>query len=258
MVWLVEPTNGIEVQLENLQKITTSGGRNITKTAGVFTNSPLIVQNTPLPYEWQFETSQLTSFEDTKRKLTYMSYAGLDVLCAHPSNEEAMLGAIEIISMPEDVERLNIQPLSVRFVGKGTILGYMKEAEDATIGAGAAAAADANASGGSCVQLNANAEAVYILITQSIWALPTGDYRVYVRAKDSAQVAGDLTLGIYNSTDATWAGSASKTLTASYAWYSVDVTTAADDVGDLLEIIAQKASATANTISIDIICVVPI
>lgn len=133
---------------------------------------------------------------------------------------------------------------------------YVQEAESATMASGAASAADATASGSSVASLDANGETVdYSFVAAR--DLPLGHYTLVIRAKDSAAVASDCTMSVYNTTDASSIASQAKTLTTSYAFYTLDFELASSASADSIRVRAAKSTATANTISVDYFLIVP-
>lgn len=258
--WLVDPANNIELSLPYTTDVRTISGRIIKKYAALASNTPKIIQEEPLPINLQVLVKLIdtSAFENTKRKLMYMDKCGEDILLVLGSEQEAVLGGVEMSEVPRDVRRKTIMQVSVNFVGKGIVLGHMREAEDADQSSGVVEASDANASGGLCVQLNAQNEQVSFTFTQSVWSLPIGNYRMYIRAKDSAQVANDCRMVVTNVEDSHHIANTTKTLTASYAWYSLDVTTDSSENGDTIYVRVWKDTATANTISVDMLMLVMI
>lgn len=261
--WLIDPTNNIELEFDSISSIKLTSLAELKKYTSQEDNSSQVSYANPQPLTIAVDGIFITSseFSDIMRKLLYFDKCGEEILLIDGHNEHAYLGYLEAPTMSKAEPAQLIMPVSFSLAMKGQIFGIMAEAEDVN-GVGTPAngtiTADANASEGYCIVCDASTEGGSIQATQSEWKLPITDYRIYVRAKDSAQVANDLTLRIYNTSDSTDAGSTTKTLTASYVWYSLDVTLAADDIGNALEVQAYKTSATANSISIDMIVVVAI
>ena len=262
--WLVDPTNNIELQFDVISSIRLTSLSEIKKYNSQSDNVARVIFSNPLPLTVAVNGifhATTASFTDYMRKLLYFDKCGEELLLIDGHNQQAYLGYLEAPNFGKSDETNLTLPFSFSFVMKGQCVGLMAEAEDVN-GVGTPAAgvvtADADASEGSCIVCDANTEGGSIQTTQSNWKMPIADYRVYCRAKDTNQTANDLKLRIYNTTDSTDAGSAAKTCTAAYAWYSNNVTLASDDVGNALEIQAYKDSATANSISIDIIICVAI
>jgi hypothetical protein len=143
--------------------------------------------------------------------------------------------------------------ISLQFIPTFPIAqGEVYEAEK--IGTDGIESTDYDASGDTCVQLSAADEYVSITLTQSAYRLPEGDYKIFVRAKDSNHIVDDLRLGIHNLTDSASMGTSVATLTGSYALYESDtITITSDQIDDNLMMYASKRSANANIISIDFI-----
>jgi len=257
-VYLVEPTTSTEAVLTNLTAINTKSGRVVKKDVSLSTGEPLVFPDDPLPLEFQFETLQTSDLDTQRRKLAYMNMCGLDVLCVIPDREIALLGAVESGLGPETAERSSTVPFSVSFVGKGTVFGYAKEAENYTDKhANATVVADATASGGSVVRFDALGEWALCSYTAYPWALPAGDYKFYIRAK--AGSGSDITMEVYNATHGDHVVSdVSKTLTTSWAWYSMDFNPDSGDVNDVIWFQVTKASSNSVTNDIDMFAIVKV
>lgn len=130
------------------------------------------------------------------------------------------------------------------------------EAESMTLDGGAATSAEGGTSGGSVVLLDANAEGCLHNFRPG-FDLPLGEYTLVAFAKDANQVANDFRLQVENTTDVTQLGLATKTLTASYAWYTLDFAITSADQGDECYFRVSKATATANTIRVDYLLLIP-
>jgi hypothetical protein len=137
-----------------------------------------------------------------------------------------------------------------------TTSSYLVEAESASTPLGPAQA-DATASGGSVIRATTSGQGVkHARVAGRDY--PLGDYTLIVRAKDTAGVAGDLSLAVYNATDAAYiAGPSGKTLSGAYAYYTLDFSLTAAHDADTIELHALKATGAANTLDIDYLLVVP-
>lgn len=142
-----------------------------------------------------------------------------------------------------------------------TCANLFKECEDMTQGAGVTFYTGVDASpktGNTGSILNAQDENVYYEFTGGT-DLPLGTYKLFLRAKDSAQVADDISCLVRNTTDSTDVmAETTKTLTGSWAYYAFDVTLASDDDTDTIRVTLNKETATANTIDLDYVLWVPI
>lgn len=254
--WIVDPATAIEIRLDYPVVLTPDSASAITRYTTQSDNKPHVAIGTPQPFDFTLECKLVDSatFEDIKRKLTYLEKNGVQALLILGNEAEAMLGYVELSKFPRR-HPSTILNISTKFAGIGNIYGYTKEAENCTL-SGCTASADTDASNAQKVVLDAQNDSADFSITQSSWALPIGDYTMYVRAKDSAQVSNDLTLSVYNTTDAASVATGNKTCTASYAWYSLDFSIAAGQSGDAIRFRANKNTATANSISVDLIAVV--
>jgi len=92
--------------------------------------------------------------------------------------------------------------------------------------------------------------------------LPTGRYIVFVRAKDTNQVANDLKLWFKNSTDDRWISQENaavlKTLTASFAYCGVIIDITSNDVGDSIILKVEKNTTAVNSIYVDYFLIIPL
>lgn len=136
-----------------------------------------------------------------------------------------------------------------------------KECEDMSQGPGVTFYTGVDASpktGNTGSILDAQNENVYYEFTGGT-DLPLGTYKLFVRAKDSDQVADDISCLVRNTTDSTDVmAKTTKTLTGSWAYYAFDVTIASDDDTDTIRVTLNKETATANTIDLDYVLWVPI
>ena len=259
--WLIDPTNNIELKFDTIQSIRQTSLSEIKKYNSQSDNEARVLYSNPLPLTVTVSGlfhATTTSFTDYMRKLLYFDKCGEELLLIDGHNGQAYLGYLEAPNFGKSDETNFTLPFQFSFIMKGQCVGFMAEAEDvngAWLSPGVVTA-DANASEGYSIVCNANLEGGSIEITQSEWKMPIGDYRIYVRAKDSAHVANDLYINTTNATDSSVVASGTKTLTASYVWYTLDATLAADDLNNILVVQAYKGSATTNNISIDmIVCV---
>jgi len=253
-MYLVDITNQIELALPNVQTVLMNAVREVIKATSQATNMPIVVAGGTYPRQIIVTYLIISDIENHKKKANYFNGSGIETLLISPNRGMGFVGYVESIDLPDTVEQIDIITATAAFVAKGVVLGYAKEAENITL-TGCTASADADASNAQKVGLDAQNDCADFSITQSAWALPLGNYRLYCRAKDSAQVASDLGVSVYNTTDAASVATGNKTCTASYAWYSLDFTIAAGQSGDAIRFRALKSTATANTISVDLLAV---
>jgi hypothetical protein len=260
--------NGLEIFIDSLQQVSQVNMRE-TKTY-----RPYLSKNTKskpihvMPAEYTlsgrfvsgfmnfpsgFPSSTAADLFERKQKIEYMGTFDDDVLLCLGSEARAMYGHIVSFNGNHTSQNPVSNTFSLQFIPTFPIAqGEVYEAEN--IGTDGIESTDYNASGDTCVQLSAADEYASITLTQSPYRLPEGNYKIFLRAKDDNQVADDLNLQMYNNTDGTTIGSTTKTLTGEYTLYESDtITVAADDVGDSIDVIAEKATATTNTISIDFV-----
>jgi len=138
-----------------------------------------------------------------------------------------------------------------------------KEAEDATRSTGAEIDTTQTDDSGDSVKLDAQGEYVeYTFIGGT--DLPKGRYIAFFRAKDSAQVANDFQIHVYDETVAGGKylneenGDVHKTLTASFTYYGIVFDITDDEDGHTIRIRAMKDTTSANSIWVDYFLIVPI
>ena len=110
--------------------------------------------------------------------------------------------------------------------------------------------------------MNAQNETVTWTLDPIETYLPNGRYLLLARIKDTAQVASDVGMQVYNDDDSLFLNEANaevaKTATASFAFYQLvfDITSA--DAGNPVSFRVKKLTATANVIYVDYFLIVPI
>ncbi len=159
----------------------------------------------------------------------------------------------------------NVLRHAVAYIYFSNIANLLKECEAMTQGSGVAFYTGADASpttGNTGSTLDAQTEEVdYTQAASALGHGATGNstYKLFVRAKDSAQIANDLRIKVENTTDVTVLANVTKTLTAAWAYYSVDVTLGSTDATtDNIKVTLSKDTATANTINLDYVMWIPI
>lgn len=194
--------------------------------------------------------------------------AGTAVLATLSINEEPNTqftaddgGSIRIL----DVDYLDLDDTIV-YLGLTPftdIANLFEEAEDATLFGGATAVADGAASGGQAALLNAQNERVSYDITAGT-TLPGGRYIVIFRIRDINQVANDVEIAAYNTTDSVFRNQENAavlmTATAAYAFYGLvfDITAMDEAGGDTIILYVLKDLVAANEIYVDDILIIPI
>lgn len=146
------------------------------------------------------------------------------------------------------------------------VANLFEEAEDGNLAGGATTDSDAGAmgaSGNSWVVLDAQNEEINYQITAGT-DLPEGRYLAVWRIQDLNQVASDVILYAWNSTDSTRReeihAEEVKTATGAWAFYSYVFDILSTDIsdGDTIAIGCKKATANANEIYVDYVLLVPI
>jgi len=151
--------------------------------------------------------------------------------------------------------------LNIGIIPFSQVAYLFKEAESATIESGGSIDTSQTDDSGDSVLLDAQYDCVYYAFTAGT-DLPLGRYLVFVRAKDTNQVSNDLKFWFKNVTDDRWVSQENaavfKTLTASFAYYSVIIDLTDDDNGDTIYLKVEKNTSNANNIYADYFLIVPI
>jgi len=181
-----------------------------------------------------------------RRQLLYLR--GKQVYLMLGAQSLATVARIRSFDMPVEVGTY-IQ-LALDVVAESDTEGRFWDA-DASAVTGPASTADDDATMGRAVVMGSG-DLVYTTLVQSDIILPTGNYKIFVRAKDTNQIADDL--GIYVSTGSWGAGDlAHETHTAAedYAIYTADFSITSSEAGETIYFTVMKELSTTNPISID-------
>jgi hypothetical protein len=182
-----------------------------------------------------------------------MNYlTGKQLLVALCAQDLATLGRIQNFSI--DKSRGTYVPSSINITCDADTEGQCYAAFDSRLTrvGTMTVALDPASTGGYALTTSTNGSNVYIPVTQSDVVLPAGSYRMFARIKDANQVTNDVLLQVYNSTASASVASVSRTATAGYGIVVLDFNVTSSMVGHALRFIVKKNTATANTLSIDL------
>jgi hypothetical protein len=243
---------GVEVFIDSLRKIPIAHASDVAEYASIQTGQIKSYPKYVKPTQYSL-TGKLTTDELTKRrKLEYLNAINSEVLLVLGSEHDAIYGNITNVRTDRIKKGVSAFSATIKASARA-ISDIVYEAENLYTDGGTTVA-DEDASGGGAVTLSAVMAYVQIAITQSAYALPPGEYKAFVRTKSTAQIDNDMRLGVLNVTDGLIRGMFLSTPAANYSLYETGTfTITSDDVGDTIGIIAEKATTTANTISIDFI-----
>lgn len=246
---IFDPTTSIEVFMDNVREVEGTHSREIV----TYQKSQEAVVNTVARYRFPSITQYIgtlqTNIITTKRKFVYLNAYATNTIVIDGGNSNAIYGSVENLRMANQ----NLSACMVEFTtkAKGGVSGQFYDSDDCT--STGTRTADSDAVNGYADVLDANGENILFGFTQTDYELPEGNYKMFVRAKDTNQVASDLGVEVFNTSDTTSLAFASYTLTAAYTYIILDFTVASDDVGDAITFAAQKLTASANSISVDFI-----
>lgn len=246
---IFDPDTSIEVFMDNVREVQSEHTREVmTWESSNVTEIDMIARHR-MPTPWQYAGTFQDDIIEKKRKMIYLeAYAG-NTISIDGGNQNAVYGHTRNVRMANQ----NAQVCSIEYIqtSKGGISGQFYDSDDCT--STGVQTADSDAVNGYADVLDASGEKVYFDLTQNDYELPDGDYKLFVRVKDTNQVADDVKLEVYNVTDASSVASSTHTATATYSYFVLDVTTDSTEDGDSIRFSCEKATATANSISIDFI-----
>ena len=254
-LFLYDTENDFEVKIDYYDEITPITNRQVQKYVSYSTNRPKSLSGDPVAPEFRVSGVRTENLNYHLKKLDRLTQMGGKMLFVVPEIEVATRGYLTSVPMNLSASRPDILPVEIDFFCNSDFFGTAKEAEDCTINCGYIAD-DSDASNGQCVNLDASMDDVRFVLDQDSVFLPESDYKMYVRAKDTNQVSGDLALVVYNGTDSSSIATNYHQCSSSYNWYSLDFIIDSNDVGDQIRFIARKSEMTPNTISVDLICFV--
>jgi len=201
------------------------------------------------PSNTAYQGSIQTDIIEKKRKLVYLNAYADKVIVIDGGNENAIYGNIN----PMDISDRTTEVADLQFtaISKGGITGQFYDSDDCT--STGTRTSDSYAVNGYSDVFDASGEKMYFDLTQNNYELPEGDYKLFARVKDVFQVANDLKLEVYNTTDTSSIASATYTLTSGYTYVVLDFTIGSTDVGDSVRFSIEKATAGSNIIPADFI-----
>lgn len=242
-----EPDTSIEVFFDNIIEVGTTSTREILTYPS--SDAPEIEEfaRNRHPSNTAYQGSIQTDIIDKKRKLIYLNAYADKVIVIDGGNLNAIYGNIN----PLDISDRNLSVADLRFtaIAKGGITGQFYDSDDCT--SSGTRTADSDAVNGYVEVLDTFNEEVSFNVPYSVVERPIGEYKMYVRAKDSNQVASDCTIAVYNLPDASTLSSSTVTLAGVFKYYIVDFTITATDTDDTIKFLVKKATSTSNSISID-------
>lgn len=205
-------------------------------------------------------------------------------MCQFDPDQEGVIPIIVTTQMPNSLSvddgSINMYLCNVVDIGTARyIVAYIPfadvdelfiEAEDATNSGSTSTQADAGASDGNVERMASTGnyltpagDYIYYRIVAGT-DLPEGRYVAIWRVKDSAQVADDFRIYVYNASDSVYRNEenekVTKTLTSGFLYYMLVFDIYAGDVSgtDNIDIVCEKATGTANNIDVDDIILMPI
>jgi len=242
-----EPTTSIEVFFDNIIEVGTTNTREIMNYDSSTIPEIKTYARNRHPSNTVYQGSIQSDIIEKKRKLVYLNAYADKVIVIDGGNRNAIYGNIN----PLDISDRNLSVADLRFtaIAKGGITGQYVPIEDTT--STGASSTDSDAVGNAVELLDASGEIVHYSITQNVYDLPEGDYNMFARIKDTSQVADDVKLEVYNTTDAASIATDTYTATSGFTYFVLDFTIDSADTGDSIKFSVEKATGTANTISVD-------
>ncbi|AKB35628.1 hypothetical protein MSSAC_2759 [Methanosarcina siciliae C2J] len=133
---------------------------------------------------------------------------------------------------------------------QGPVRGHFRDVSDSRCsGSGAAITRDTQSVLNAAAKLSAQNDVIWFSEQQNVVKLPSGDYRLFARVKDTAQVSSDVRLAVY--ADGTSIATTTKTAAAYYRILLLDFTIGAAHNNKTIYFQVRKNSTAANNIYVD-------
>lgn len=251
---VLDPITSIEVFLDNIREVSSQHNReDVTFPLSQKKEIDTVARNRN-PAIFDFTGTIQTDIIEKKRKLIYLNSYPDNIITIDGGNRNAIYGMVKTLGISDN----NPNSAAVDFTSKakGGVSGQYIPIGDTT--STGSSSTDSDAVGDAVELLDAITEVVHYSITQNVYELPEGDYKLLVRLKDANQVADDVQLTVYNTTDAASIATDTYTATAAFSYFLLDFTIDSADVGDSIKLSIDKATANANTITVDFIAFVKV
>lgn len=252
--FIFDPDTSIEVFMDNVREVEGQHSREIV----TYQESQEPVVDTVARYRFpsvtQYRGTVQTSRITNKRKLVYLNSYASNTIVVDGGNSNAIYGHVENLRMADSNTSACVVEFTTR--SKGGVSGQFYNSDDCT--STGSQTVDSDGVGGYAEVLDASGEKIYFDLTQNDYELPAGDYKIFARVKDTAQVADDVKMEVYNTTDASSVASDTFTATAAYGYVVLDFTTDSTEGGDSIRFSCEKATATANSLSVDFLVFVKV
>lgn len=244
-----DPSTSIEVFFDNIIEVGTTNNREILTYDSSSSPEIKTYARNRHPSNAAYQGSIQTDIIEKKRKLVYLNAYADKVVVIDGGNSNAIYGNINPLNISD--RNKVAADLTFTAVAKGGITGQFYDSDDCT--STGTKTADSDAVNGYADVLDGLAESVYFTLTQNNYELPEGDYKMFARVKDTAQVTDDVGLLIKNDTDAVNVATETFTATAAYGYVTMDFTISSTDIDDSITFRVVKSTASANSISVDFI-----
>ncbi len=197
---------------------------------------------------------ECTWFSYNKNIEWFLDYlVGKDIIFGYGPRDLASYVTIQsytVVDSPGNTLKITFD---ITFLGH--VRGHFRDASDPRC-VGGTLVTDTSATLDTAAKLSGHMDMRHFTINQNAVVLPTGNYRMFARVRDTTQVSKDVFLGVYaaSATVASW----TKTVTSGYRVYMIDFTIGSAHVGKDITFQVRKNTATANNIYVDYIGIVAV
>lgn len=243
--FLFDPISLTYIQIENIQQLS----RIISSTSQKYTKSSTGQRKQIVAKEMEtasFGCTWPTTNQNVEWYLDYLT--GKDIVFGYGPRDIASYVNLQNVNVSHAPG--NSLKVSFEATFLGDVRGHIRNVSDSRI-SGGTLVVDTDAILDSARKISGQWETVSFSLTQKASTLPLGNYRLFVRAKDTTQVSGDMYMSVY--ADSTSVAAYTKTMKSYYQIYMMDFTLGSSHAGKTIYFQAKKATATANNIYIDII-----
>ncbi|AKB77928.1 hypothetical protein MSHOH_1445 [Methanosarcina horonobensis HB-1 = JCM 15518] len=251
--WIYYPNDELELFIDTVQQVSYVSGCNTTEYVGASDGklkSKAIRQLPTATFECTWDTNHIT---DIYRYLDYLK--GKQVIIGFGRLDLASWAKITDASFVRTVGTVQKASLSMQFLGD--VRGHFWEAEDPRDDGGGAEYSDALASGGKTKRLSGIGSSVSFEVRQSKIMLPTGNYTMFARIKDSNQVTDDLILDVYDR-DGSYNPTLTTTATSSFKIYTLNFEISSSEAGHRILFEVFKNKTSTNNIYVDFLSYVAV
>lgn len=241
--FLFDPVSLLYVGLDTVQQLS----RTSTSSSQRYTQSSTGNRKQVTAKDLSSGAFECTIYSSGQRIEWYLDYlTGRDIIFGYGPRDMASYVNIEnvdVLHVPGNTLKVSF---NVTFLGP--VRGQFRDASDSRC-TGGTLVTDTAATLDTAAQLSSQGQVRQFIIPWSVTLLPTGNYRMFARVRDTAQVSNDVHMSI--SAGSTIVASWYKTSTASYVVYMIDFTITNEHTYKDFTFKVRKNLSTPNNIYVD-------